>query len=245
MYIIVLLLCRECIQEYLHNNAIWTQQIKPFLPKIHLSLRFSSVLKIGGLYSLLTVHDGYSVASRTTFIAHCLNKDKTLGQYIQFVDFCFRLRHTNDAEIYRHLIQHIIQKQLAKKLVQTSEIARLYRTVTSKQHIEAVVQFLKYGVPLNIEIFDQLLMHCLNCLIPVYRSFLLFHPDGAIIRDHQIAVIAEAYDVSATIIQCAIRKKIATERCKVLSVARAKIREENKQKILAHQKKRPTRKQSV
>ena len=170
-----------------------------------------------------------------------MNQDKKLGQYIQFVDYCFRLRHTNDPEIYRHLVQHMIQKQLAKKLVSTSEIARLYRTVTSKEHIEQVVQFLKFGVPLNIEIFDQLLKHCLDRLVPIYRKFLLFHPDGAIIRDNQIHIIAEALDVSATIIQCVWRRKHAKARCKVLADKRDQLREENRQRILSHQRKRPVR----
>lgn len=229
------------MQQYLYNNFIWTKQIKPRLPTNHLALRFHSVVKMGGLYSLLTVHDGYSTVARTVFIAHCLQQDKKLGQYIEFVDYCFRLRHTNDSEIYRHLVQHMIQRQLAKKLVATSEIARLYRTVTSKEHIEQVVQFLKFGVPLNIEIFDQLLKHCLDRLVAIYRNFLLFHPDGAIIRENQIHIIADALDVSATIIQCVFRRRSAKKRCKILSDERNRVREENRQRILAHQRKRPNK----
>ncbi len=88
------------IKAYLRNNAIWTQMIKPHLPTNTLKLRLASVLGIGGLYSLLTSCEGFSVVAKTVFIAHCIHRDKkTIGLFVQFVDYCFRLRTTTDAEV--------------------------------------------------------------------------------------------------------------------------------------------------
>ncbi len=159
---------------------------------------------------------------------------------------CLRYRSSwlirNLPQIYRHLVQHLIQRQLAKSLVATSDVAKLYRSVTSKAHVELVSQFLKFGVPLGIETFDQLLKHSLELLVPVYRSFLLFSEDGAIMRDNQIHIIAEALDVSATIIQCVWRRKHAKDVFKVLHALRLKVIEDNKVKMLNHKKFRSTQK---
>ena len=139
-------------------------------------------------------------------------------------------------------MQHLIQHQLAKSLVPTSEVARLYRSKTSKQHIELVNQFLKFGVPLGIDTFDQLLTHSIDMLVPVYTNFLLFEADGAIMRDNQVHVIAEALDVNATIIQCVWRRKQARATTHDLNILRQKVIAENKVKMLNHKKYRSTQK---
>jgi hypothetical protein len=87
------------VKGYLRNNAIWTDHIKPKLPTSPLQLRRVSVLGIAALYSLFTSCEGFSVVAKTTFVAHCIHRDETLGLFVQFVDFCFRLRLTTDAEV--------------------------------------------------------------------------------------------------------------------------------------------------
>lgn len=111
--------------------------------------------------------------------------------------------------MYKYLIQHVTQKQLAKSLVSESEVARLYRTVTSKNHVDLVIDFLNFGVQPSVAVFDALLRIAIEKLFKVYRIFLLFDPAGSILREQQVEVIAEAYDVSALIIQTALRRKLA------------------------------------
>lgn len=112
-------------------------------------------------------------------------------------------------QMYKYLIQHVTQKQLAKSLVSESEVARLYRTVTSKNHVDLVIDFLNFGVQPSVAVFDALLRIAIEKLFKVYRIFLLFDPAGSILREQQVEVIAEAYDVSALIIQTALRRKLA------------------------------------
>ena len=188
--------------------------LKPFVvARNPLQRRFQSVVGMGGFYSLLTAQDGYSVVARIAFYKFCADVDaKTLGEFAHFVDFCFRLRICDEAQMYKYLIQQVTQKQLAKALVASSEVARLYRTVTTKEHISAVVEFLNYGVQPRVAVFDAMLKLCLEKLLKVYRIFLLFEPAGSLLREQHVDIIAEAYDVSALIIQTALRRKFARTR---------------------------------
>ncbi len=139
-------------------------------------------------------------------------------------------------------MQHIIQKQLAKSLVPTSRVASLYRELTTQAHMDAVNQFLKFGVPLDIEVFDPLLLHGLRLLAPVFKQFLLFDAAGAFMRQHQVEVIAEALDVSATVIQGVWRRKLAANRFKVILALHQKVVADNKLKLLNHKKFRSSQK---
>ena len=125
--------------------------------------------------------------------------------------------------MFKYLVQQVTQKQLAKSLVATSEVARLYRTLTSKEHIHSVAEFLKFGLQPNVVVFDALLKHALEKLLKVYRIFLLFEPAGYLLREQRMDIIAEAFDVSATIIQTALRRKFARKR---VAIVRAKHNEE-------------------
>ncbi len=65
-----------------------------------LKLRLESVLGVSGLYSLFTACGGFSCASKTVFVAHCMQRDASLlGPFVQFVDYCFRLRSNTDPEV--------------------------------------------------------------------------------------------------------------------------------------------------
>ena len=114
-------------------------------------------------------------------------------------------------QVYRYLIQDLVQKQLAKKLIPISEMAQLYRDLTSPEHIRLVVDYLKYGAQPTVEVFDALLQYALEKLVVVYRVFLLYAPQGELLRATKVEVISEAFYTSALIIQTAWRRK-ASER---------------------------------
>jgi len=142
--------------------------------------------------------------------------------------------------MYKYLIQHITQKQLAKALVPQSEVARLYREVTSKEHIDLVIDFLNYGIQPSVAVFDALLKISLEKLLRVYRIFLLFEPAGAVLREQRVDIIAEAFEVSALMIQCVWRRKHA--RYRVAAVRATKHAElEKQQSSLDAKRKRAAR----
>lgn len=142
--------------------------------------------------------------------------------------------------MYKYLIQHVVQKQLAKALVAESEVARLYRTVTSKAHIDLVVDFLNYGVQPSVVVFDAMLKIALEKLLKVYRIFLLFEPAGSMLREQRMDIIAEAYDVSALIIQTTVRRRQARKIVEIVRVEKQAI-EAKRQEALALRRKRAAR----
>jgi len=135
--------------------------------------------------------------------------------------------------MYKYLIQNVTQKQLAKALVPQSEVARLYREVTSRNHIDLVIDFLNYGVQPSVAVFDALLKIALEKLLKVYRIFLLFEPAGAVLREQRVDIIAEAYEVSALMIQCVWRRKVARDRAEVRRVTRRELEEEHAKAVEA------------
>lgn len=199
------------VKEFLTLNKIWVDKLKPAIPSNNpLQRRFQSVVGMGGFYSLLTAQDGYSVVGRSAFYHYCMGIDnKTLGPFARYVELCFRLRCCDEPQVYRYLTQYMVQRLLAKKLVKESELARIYRSLTTKEHVMLVVDFLKYGQHPTVEAFDATLEHVLVHLLPLYRVFLLFDPAGCMLRETSTDLIAEAYDVSATIIQTAYRRVLA------------------------------------
>lgn len=142
--------------------------------------------------------------------------------------------------MYKYLVQHVTQKQLAKALVAESEVARLYRTVTNKQHIDLVIDFLNYGVQPSVAVFDAMLKLALEKLLPVYRIFLLFEPAGSMLREQRVDIIAEAYDVSALIIQTATRRRQARKRVEVVR-AESNAKEKKRLDILMLRKRKAAR----
>lgn len=135
--------------------------------------------------------------------------------------------------MYKYLIQNVTQKQLAKTLVAQSEVARLYREVTSRNHIDLVIDFLNYGVQPSVAVFDALLKIALEKLLKVYRIFLLFEPAGAVLREQRVDIIAEAFEVSALMIQCVWRRKVARDRTEARRVARREAEEEHAKAVEA------------
>jgi hypothetical protein len=134
----------------------------------------------------------------------------------------------------------VTQKQLAKSLISESEVARLYRTVTAKNHIDMVIDFLNFGVQPSVAVFDAMLQIALEKLLKVYRRFLLFEPAGSMLREQRVDIIAEAYDVSALIIQTAVRRRQAGRRVQAVRTAKH-IEMEHHHEVLMVKKKRAAR----
>lgn len=161
---------------------------------------------------------------------HCTTWPNLSGSHC----FCMIL------QMYRYLIQHVTQKQLAKALVSESEVARLYRQVSSEAHVDLVIDFLNYGVQPTVVVFDAMLKIALEKLHKVYRVFLLFEPAGAMLREQRMDIIAEAYDISALIIQTAVRRRLARSRVKRVRVEHQQ-KEKQRQEILQIQRRKAAR----
>ncbi|KAJ1417901.1 hypothetical protein B484DRAFT_400669, partial [Ochromonadaceae sp. CCMP2298] len=200
------------------------------------SIRFETVRQIKQRDE---VQDGFAVVARIAFYRFCHDVDAgTLGQLAGFVDFCFRLRFVEEMQVFRYMVQQAVQKQLAQSLVPTSELASLFRTLTKKEDLDSMKDFTSYSLLPSVQVFDALLAHCLQKLLPVYRIFLLFEPAGSILRERD--VIAEAYDVSATIVQCKQRQRVAREVLRGKRVVAAEERAE-REAIKAKEKKKKSR----
>jgi hypothetical protein len=139
-----------------------------------------------------------------------------LACYLVFKYFvlCFLSLSLSHTQLYQHLVQHMIQRQLSKKLATRSLVAQQYRQLTSKSHLEQVVEFLKHGMPVSVQAFDELLRYTILLLTPEFKRFLLFEPAGVILRNNIPEMIAEVYHVAAVIIQCMARRKRARRRVK-------------------------------
>lgn len=231
------------VKEYLTLNKIWVDKLKPAIPSNNpLQRRFQSVVGMGGFYSLLTAQDGYSVVGRSAFYHYCTGIDsKTLGPFARYVELCFRLRSCDEPQVYRYLTQYMVQRLLAKRLVKESELARIYRSLTTREHVMLVVDFLKYGQHPTVEVFDAALEHVLVRLLPLYRVFLLFDPAGCMLRETSTDLIAEAYDVSATIIQTAYRRVLARRQL----LQRRTVRQQQQVALLSSNKPRKMRRSII
>jgi hypothetical protein len=174
------------------------------------------------------------VVCRRAFFTFCNQlyddeEDQDILAYVQFLDWEFRLRICDDDEVYRHFVQRILQKCLAKSLVSKLEIAKRFRQITSEKKIASVVDFLHNATPLDIVVFDDLLFLTLKQLVPTYRQFLVHAPAGQIIRDSVESVISTSLNVAATMMQCLFRRRHA----KIVVVA---LRTRNAERLKAQQR---------
>ena len=117
----------------------------------------------------------------------------------------------------------MVQKYLARSLVSTCAIAKAYREVTSEEDMKKVSAFMHHGVPIAAEVFDAILLHCLQVLAPQYLLFYL--RDGAAgYRNNNIKKTADAFNALVTRLQVYARVYIS------------KIRVRNKREALAEAK---------
>lgn len=129
-------------------------------------------------------------------------------------------------QVFRQILQHIMQKQISKNLASTSRLARAYQSLLQSNHShgngdgrggvgrtdeDRLVDFIRFGDKLNVlPLLDGLLQHALTELAPVYREFALRSSEGSLLRAvDDGALSAYAMDAAAVSIQCLARRRRA------------------------------------
>ena len=178
--------------------------------------------------------DGYSTVAKYAFETYCVRLDpEHYGKYAQFANLCLRLRDAIDEDLFRQLVQIIVQKYLARSLVdsKTCAIARVYREVTPEEDMKKVSAFMHHGVPITAEIFDAILLHCLQELAPQYLLFYL--RDGAAgYRNNNIKRTAAAFNALVTRLQVYARMYISRLRVRNKKEAIAEAKRLERQRYL-------------
>jgi ankyrin repeat protein/acyl-CoA-binding protein len=120
------------IRELVNTEAIWATHISQVAPKSECKRRAFDLYGLGGLFHLLTSIEGHYVAAKVAFLNHCEHiKLYEINKYAHFVNYCFRMRTCSNHEIYRHLFMHILQKLIAKHMVEKSKLAETFYKITS------------------------------------------------------------------------------------------------------------------
>ena len=225
---------RAMRKKLVKNEMVWKNMIVPVIAQReadpqwnHKSRNFRWILfKLCGypaVYRMFANTDGYSIVARQAFEAHCKAVDPNrLGMYCRFVTMCFRLRTINNNDTYRHIIQELVQKFLAMSLVDTCEIAKVYRGITSDEHMKAVSTFLHFGLPVGIEVFDAILFHSIKVL-GNSKEYLFFYmrDGGAGLRERNTSDTLACFHALATKIQVPILIKLARIKMRKIREARA------------------------
>jgi hypothetical protein len=175
--------------------------------------RYYETLDIGGFYSFLTSEAAVFVIARKMFFLFCQSQEcpqrELVHYFSHFLDYSFRMRVTDEEDVYRFLVQYVIQKCLSKTMVATSPLAKLFREITPAESIQSIVAFINQGKPLDIRVFDEILFYCLQLLTPIYRFFLYHSVMSQVLHDQSVDLIAEGCDVAVVLIQCLVRKRLA------------------------------------
>jgi hypothetical protein len=201
-------------KEFLKLNNLYKEHVYPLVRKYNsgcISRRYHELLGIGGFYQFLNSEESVFVMARKLFFLFCNSEDcphfEIVAPFAHFVDVSFRMRITDEEDVYRLLVQYILQKCLSKALVETSPLAKLFREITSADSIQSIVSFIHQGSPLDIRVFDEILYFSLLLLAPIYRYFLFLSVMGSsIIQEHSVELMAEGMDIAAILIQCFFRK---------------------------------------
>lgn len=222
-----------------HEN-LWLKKIQPSIDEVpqHPSRNYNHILNkicgVPGLYTMYMGRDGYSTVAKYAFETYCVRLDpEHYGKYAQFANLCLRLRDAIDEDLFRQLVQIIVQKYLAMSLVdsETCAIARVYREVTPEEDMKKVSAFMHHGVPITAEIFDAILLHCLQELAPQYLLFYL--RDGAAgYRNNNIKRTAAAFNALVTRLQVYARMYISRLRVRNKKEAIAEAKRLERQRYL-------------
>lgn len=203
-------------QQFLRDNSLWTLFIQPAVTlKYHsrypsaLQLRWTKVIDVSALCVFYSSSAPALHIHRRLFALYCQQRGSaTLSLYSSFLDLYYRMRVAADYDelVQRHFVQHIMQHFLSKKMVKTSALAYHFRRLTAKKVILQLLAYLHRGTEMNvIATFDPLVNHCLQCVLPAYRRYLL-HDNDVTSEVVMMEQVAEVMDVAATIIQTAIRR---------------------------------------
>lgn len=220
-----------------HEN-LWLKTIQPSIDEVphHPSRDYNHVLNkicgVPGLFVMYMGRDGYSTVAKYAFETYCVRLDPNhIGKYAQFTNLCLRLRDAIDDELFRQIVQIMVQKYLAKSMVDTCAIAKAYREVTSEEDLKKVSAFMHHGIPITAEIFDAILLHCLKELAPQYLLFYL--RDGAAgYRNNNIKKTTAAFNAVVTRLQIYARMYISRLRVRYKKEAIAEARRLERQRYL-------------
>ena len=199
------------IRELVNCDVIWTHHISSLQPKGDVKRRKFHLTGLGGLFHLMSSIEGHFVAAKNTFIRRCEMKNDTAKRYIRFLTYCFRMRVCDDKEIYRHLVQHLIQKELSKSLVKVSDVARVFRETTDASDLKNITQFLQHGIPVKIDVFDKMMLRSMQFLLPEYTAF-MYGTGGMYLQKNVPDIGAEFCCINCIIIQSAVRRYLSKKR---------------------------------
>lgn len=221
------------LKEKTRGDIMWIKTISKMIPPLDRYRRQFFVYGLGGLYHMLTSSEGHFAAARVAFMAHCEvrgDKKTHVSKYAHYVNYCFRLRNSDNLMVTRHLVQQMIQKCIGKAMAQTSDVAQMYRKITNQEDMRAILAFIQEGVPVGIESFDALLFHGLKVLVPEFKKFLYGVGGTVILRKNVVELDIEFIHVNVLLIQTYWRRRKAYVRIKKMLVERIKSRERAKKR---------------
>ena len=122
------------------------------------------------------------------------------------------------SELFRHFVQHIIQKLLSKHV--NTELSKDAHNNNIWKHHERVQieQYLTNGEHFKLGIFDSLVRVSMMKLVPIFRTF-FYSVDGALIRSNLMKADPEALYLNTTIIQTAYRAHLARRHVTMVRLA--------------------------
>jgi len=201
---------REHVKLQLKSDDIW-HILKTEMPTQDNKKKAYFIHGMGSLFNLMVASEGYAIVAKSLFMAHCIEVDpRGMGKFAEFASYCFRLRVSDCEEVFGHLVRHLLQKQLNPNHIETSELAALWNSSVSNEIKTAVDNYVNRGIPVHANIFDSILRCAMIALTPEYRRF-FYSEKGTILRKHYMDADVEAAEVNATVIQSALRMKIANK----------------------------------
>lgn len=239
---------RVAQNETLEANAVYINLIKPHLDSAStIRSKFQTVLGIAAVYTLYSSQQPHILSLRKAFLAHCQG---VFLEFAEFVDICFQLRLCDDEEVKRLFVQHILHKHLSQDslLLRTLRIQsdspspegkqtkkqRKHNSHTNSDLIVAIKQYLSHGRIFPVQLLDTILHAAMKKLTPCYANFFMHHADHS--HEEVEILVAEAVDISVTLIQCRIRCCLARWK-----VQKARDRSKELAKISSLQKSPSTR----
>ena len=126
--------------------------------------------------------------------------------YAKFMEEFCRLRAVTDmtSELFRHILHHIVQKILSRHVNTSLSHEAHDNLVWNHDQRAKIEQYLVNGAHFKLNVFDQLVRHCLLKLAPTFRLF-MYSQEGSVVRTGLLKSDAEGLYLNATMIQTAYR----------------------------------------
>ena len=121
----------------------------------------------------------------------------SLDVLVAFLDVYFTIYQVEDPVVYRYLLQHLWRHYLAKSVSHQSPLPRWFRELTPRAHIMEIAFFFRFGKELSLSVFDPLVMHLMERVLPCYRRFFLHAPAGDSYRELFLVTVGHMDDEDA------------------------------------------------